>query len=177
MRFVFTFLLLFAATFIQAQTLTLSDSLCLPTRSPLLLLRHQTFTAPCDSMYVISASRYKLYQQLHRHINGHRNIHSELISTCEESLQSSQQAYDQLLTQYRDSDQLTKKLIDGTILTLKQVNQTLQHTQASLQEAQQQLEHTKSELRRIHRRQLLRKISIGLGGLGIGAFVGIAAAQ
>ncbi len=177
MRFVLTGLLLSAVVMTQAQTLTPSDSICLPAHSPLLLMRHQTFTATCDSMYVINKFRYKLYQQLHRHINSHRNIEGELLGTCEQSLQSSQQAYDQLLAQYKHSDRLTKKLIDGTSLTLKQVNQTLQHTQAALLEAQQQLAHTQGELRRLRRQQRLQKIGIGLGGLGAGLLAGIIVAH
>lgn len=151
----------------------LSDTFCVSTGSPVLLTRGKTVTIVCDSMYMINKLRYKLYQRLHQHISQWGPSCDTLTRSYEQSLQASEEAYRQLLENYGRSDRLAQAMIDSTHASLLQMKQSLEHTENILQSSRQELEKTRHALRKVRRQTFLQRVSLGLGGLGIGLLFGL----
>lgn len=161
---------------VQAQTgsvLYLPDTFCLSTGSPVLLTGGKAVATGCDSVYMINKLRYKLYQRLHQNVGQWDHPCDLLAHSYEQSLQASEEAYRQLLKNYRHSDQIAQGLIDSTRTSLLQMKHSLQQTENILQSSRQELEEAKDALRKMRRQAFLQKAFLGLGGLGIGLLSGL----
>lgn len=151
----------------------LSDTFCVTIDRPLLLMKGHTVTVGCDSAYLINKRRYHLYQRLHRNIIQWNPSCDTVIHTYEQSLKASEQAYRQLLEQYRQGDKAAQTLIDSSQATVRQLNRNLQYTEGALQSAHHDLEETKKMLQQAKRYAFLQKVGIGLSGLGVGLLAGL----
>ena len=142
---------------------------------PLLLQRGEHLTVPYDSVYLITAPRYALYQQLHRYLldTSAWLPYDELIQTYERALHRSDQAYQQLLRQYQTADSLSQSNLRTTQSVLHQVDRSLSGTQTTLDKATHGLDETEWLIRQERRRNARRHVLFGVGGLGVGLLIGV----
>lgn len=127
-----------------------------------------------DSAYLVSTARYRLYQQLHRHVlDTTAGAGDSLVVSYAQSLQAAQWAYDTLLSQYQANDRLSTQTLHRTQLALGQLSRSLDQTQDALTETSRTLNEAKDQLRTARRRSLVQRVAYGAGGLGAGLLIGV----
>ena len=141
---------------------------------PRLLLPHCTLPNLTDSAYLISPARYRLYQQIHRHLlDTTAGAGDSLIVSYAQSLHAAQRAYDALFVRYQTSDHLANQTLRRTQLALGQLSRSLDQTQYTLRETSRTLNEAEGQLRAVRRRSLVQRLAYGAGGVGVGLVLGL----
>ncbi|MGB3851709.1 MAG: hypothetical protein WA958_17200 [Tunicatimonas sp.] len=123
-----------------------------------------------DSACLISPDRYRFYQQLHRSaLDTTARVSDLLISSCAQSLQETQHAYEKLLGSYQASDRLGHADVAPHSTISKATSPHLKPNAVrpgAIGEA-------KAKARVGRRRSLVQRLAYGVGSLGAGVVIGL----
>ena len=96
-----------------------------------------------------------------------------VISQKDETIRDLTQSFDQLSTNCKVADEVTKKTIDELKAGLDKVNINLIQADGKLKSAESELTKLKEELKQHRKASLKSKVMIGAGGTAIGLILGI----
>ncbi len=175
------FFLIFAVVavtdlFSQSGSLKLIPSeYCTSNGSPLLFTKGDTIRVSCDSIYLMSVSRYAFYKSIHKTISesDKDSVCNNLLRAYEKQLIERDKSYNKLLDNSKQAEKVSQDLIDYSQKSLAGTQKTLQFTQSTLDQSLKSIDMAQNYIQKAKWNSKGQKLLTGLTGAGIGLLLGI----
>lgn len=175
-RFLLTVLILTSVIgFLYGQNVNHSDvNPCNTNGLPVLLKNGETYTATCDSMYVVNKVRFKFYRNIHKlTLSGTDTTFKLLLMAYENRISENELAYQRLLVNSKMYEGIANELIGYSKVSLESTQKTLEATQNSLSKSINDLNSATEILKEERKNGRKDKLLFGFGGVGIGILIGV----
>ena len=148
---------------------------CTLNGSPLLFTKGDTIRVSCDSIYIMSTSRYAFYKSIHKTIaeSDKDSVCTKLLSSYEKQLIDRDKSYNKLLENSKQAEKVTQDLIDYSQKSLAGTQKTLEFTQATLDQSLKSIDLAQDYVQKAKWNSKGQKLLTGICGVGIGLLVGV----
>lgn len=141
---------------------------------PILIKNGETFTATCDSMYVVNKARFNFYRNIHKLTLSETDATFKLLlKAYEDRLSENELAYQRLLDNSKTYEGITNELIGYSKASLESTQKSLDVTQNSLCKSINDLNSATEILKEERKNGRKDKLLFGFGGVGIGILIGV----
>ncbi|MCX6273128.1 MAG: hypothetical protein NTU44_18310 [Bacteroidetes bacterium] len=149
-------------------------SYCHAASPPMFLHFGEKVEIACDTVVIINASRYKLYEKARNYVMSLKpDDEKMMITEYESALQTANQHLEEIRAKYfKLSDEVHTVGVNNQA-SLERVNLDLENTRKELAAASNQLNEAARKLALKQRSSLRRTLIAGTAGMGIGLLLGL----
>jgi len=178
MKYIITFLIVFATLYTYGQnardTIRIGDDYAASKGKPIVAHDGTIILVQTDSIYLINGVRYRFYGGLRGYLDDSLDFKTEgLILAYEKNLLETDRIFKDLLRNCTENSKMNDMMLRQTRASLSATQATLDLSQKSLLAANGSLADANEQLRKAKKKNLMKTLITGAGGLSIGILIGI----